>query len=243
VENFTGGDGEEPIILCWTFARQKQDLSEGQINSFVKLLKHLEEIGLVSDGAGMILYSCTHHIIICEDTFEDRFLVLDTCYRKMTTCFLHVVKLSNATLKHFIMLYQLLRHVAYEVDAFVRKPLTFLSYCNNIVFPELTILKLFPAAAVERGGKVHLLHMQCMLWCPKINRSRDAVQQAAHEMVYNFAGVPTGQNYHVYVELHWPGDAAHVTWRTMVGYVFRERVIHLLHVLHNTSQRCDLYFS
>jgi hypothetical protein len=75
------------------------------------------------------------------------------------------------------------------------------------------------AAAVEKGGKVHHLHLQCMLWCPKLNPNRDAVQQAAHDMVYNFAGVPKGQNYHVYVELHWPGNSAHVTWRTMVGYV------------------------
>jgi hypothetical protein len=75
------------------------------------------------------------------------------------------------------------------------------------------------AAAVEKGGKVHHLHLQCMLWCPKLNSNRDAVQQAAHDMVYNFAGVPKGQNYHVYVELHWPGNAAHVTWRTMVGCV------------------------
>jgi hypothetical protein len=37
--------------------------------------------------------------------------------------------------------------------------------------------------------------------------------------VYNFAGVPKGQNYHVFVELHKPGHAAHVSWRTMVGCV------------------------
>jgi hypothetical protein len=55
-----------------------------------------------------------------------------------------------------------------------------------------------------------------------MNRNRDAVQQPAHEMVYNFAGVPKGQNYHTYVELHWPGNAAHVTWRTMLGYVFSD---------------------
>jgi hypothetical protein len=57
-----------------------------------------------------------------------------------------------------------------------------------------------------------------MLWCPKINRNRDAVQQAAHNMVYNFANVPKGQNFYLYAELHWPGSAAHVTWRTMVGH-------------------------
>jgi hypothetical protein len=59
----------------------------------------------------------------------------------------------------------------------------------------------------------------CNACCEKLNPNRDAVQQAAHDMVCNSAGVPKGQNFHVYVELHWPGNAAHVIWRTMVGYV------------------------
>jgi hypothetical protein len=61
-----------------------------------------------------------------------------------------------------------------------------------------------------------------MLWCPKMIRNRDAVQQAAHDMVYNFAGVPKGQNYRVCDVLHWLGNAAHVTWRNMLGYVFSD---------------------
>jgi hypothetical protein len=54
VGSFTGGDAGEAGILSWTFARQKQDLSDGQISGFVKLLKHLEEGGLVTDGAGVV---------------------------------------------------------------------------------------------------------------------------------------------------------------------------------------------
>jgi hypothetical protein len=112
---------------------------------------------------------------------------------------------------------------------------TCLQHSDYFVLPKCPDLKFLLAAAVERGGKVHHLHMQCMLWCPKINRNRDAKQQAAHNMVYNFAGVPKGQNFHVYVELHWPGNAAHVTWRTMVGYAsvtLYETERHCLYMFH-----------
>jgi hypothetical protein len=63
VESFTGGDAAEAGILSLTFARQKQDLSESQISGFVKLLKHLEEIKLVSDGAGTV--SIVHMCFTC----------------------------------------------------------------------------------------------------------------------------------------------------------------------------------
>jgi hypothetical protein len=72
VEGFTGGDAAEAGILSLTFARQKQDLSESQISGFVKLLKHLEEIKLVSDGAGTI--SIVHMCFTC-------------CYTASVQCF------------------------------------------------------------------------------------------------------------------------------------------------------------
>jgi hypothetical protein len=75
------------------------------------------------------------------------------------------------------------------------------------------------AAATERGGKHHWYHMQAMLWCPKLNPSRQEVQEACATLVYNFAGIPKGQNYHVYAELHWPDEQPHISWKSMVGCV------------------------
>jgi hypothetical protein len=74
------------------------------------------------------------------------------------------------------------------------------------------------AAATEKGGRHHWYHVQGMFWCPKLSNSRDEVQAACAQLVYNFAGIPRGQNYHVFVELHWPDEQPHVSWRTMIGY-------------------------
>ena len=75
------------------------------------------------------------------------------------------------------------------------------------------------AAATERGGKHHWYHVQAMLYCPKLNRNRQDVQEACAKLVYNFVGIPKGQNYHVYAECHCSDEQAHVSWRTMVGCV------------------------
>jgi hypothetical protein len=66
VKGFIGGDVGEAGILSCTLARQKQDLSESQISGFVKMLKHLEEIELVTDEAGAlpVLHMC--HTCCCR---------------------------------------------------------------------------------------------------------------------------------------------------------------------------------
>jgi hypothetical protein len=74
------------------------------------------------------------------------------------------------------------------------------------------------AAATEKGGRHHWFHVQGMFRCPKLSNSRDEVQEACAQLVYNHGGIPTGQNYHVHVELHWPDEQRHISWRTMVGY-------------------------
>jgi hypothetical protein len=74
------------------------------------------------------------------------------------------------------------------------------------------------AAATEKGGRHHWYHVQGMFWCPELSSSRDEVQEACAQLVYNFSGIPRGQNYHVFVELHWPDEQPHVSWRTMIGY-------------------------
>jgi hypothetical protein len=127
-----------------------------------------------------------------------------------------------------------------RVDA---KAPTSVRWCDNIFHRTLTVMTYPSAATVKKGGKAHHLHLQCMLWCPKLNPNRDAVQQAAHDMVYNFAGVPKGQNYHVYVELHWPGNATHVTWRTMLGYFINDNscTTAVAHFFGNAVQRCMSY--
>jgi hypothetical protein len=73
------------------------------------------------------------------------------------------------------------------------------------------------AAATEKGGRHHWFHVQGMFWCAKLSPSRDEVQEACGQLVYNHSGIPRGQNYHVYVELHWPDEQPHISWRTMVG--------------------------
>lgn len=83
---------------------------------------------------------------------------------------------------------------------------------------EKTALFTDGAAAVERGGKHFNLHLQCMLWCPKLGSDRATVNEGASQLLYNCAGMPRGQKYHCFVEVHWPGTQPYVYWRTMLGY-------------------------
>jgi hypothetical protein len=123
IEKLTGGAEGSSGILSWTFGQQGQDLPADAQAGFIVLLRHLNEKGIISDGA----------------------------------------------------------------------------------------------AAVERGGRMFHLHLQCMLWCPKLGGTREKVQEGAAELVYTCAGMPRGKKFHCYVELHWPGTQPYVFWRTMVG--------------------------
>ena len=76
------------------------------------------------------------------------------------------------------------------------------------------------AAAVERGGKMFHLHLQCMLWCPKLASDRHQVNEGCSDLVYNCAGMPRRKSFHCYAEVHFPGTQPYVYWMTMVGCVF-----------------------
>jgi hypothetical protein len=49
------------------------------------------------------------------------------------------------------------------------------------------------AAATEKGGRHHWFKVQGMFWCTKLSNSRDEVQEACAQLVYNHAGIPEGK--------------------------------------------------
>jgi hypothetical protein len=75
------------------------------------------------------------------------------------------------------------------------------------------------AGASEKGERHSHLHMQCMLWFPKLNVNAEEVQKAMSELTYVHSDIPRGQNWHVFAVIHWPNECANVSWKTMVGYV------------------------
>jgi hypothetical protein len=67
------------------------------------------------------------------------------------------------------------------------------------------------ADATEKGRRHQWFHVQGMFWCPKLDSWRQEVQDTFAQLVYNFAGMPRGQNYYVYCEFHWLVEQPHVS--------------------------------